>query len=141
MDIQEPIDHDQAYRPFLSSRAKKMLTDALFKTEIENKQLDVKKDRYFKIRQKLIESVLNSQRNNIEELTIENKMLQETVEKYRKLYFSLCNLNQDTNANYTDCTDYVLDTKNDSIFEGSEGPDIKSFFIKLEINEHECIEA
>jgi hypothetical protein len=145
---QEAIDHNDAYRPTLSLKAKQILTNALFETEIENRKIDAKKDRLMHTQQKLIESVINAQKCNIEELDVENKMLRETVEKYRKLYFDLCNFTRNTNSDpdTNPDTDYTVDAKSDLQFDG-EGPDIKSFVIESGVNSHgsitynECVEV
>ena len=69
---------------FLSNESKNKLTKILLKNEIDNRKMD-----NFKHAQHdcLCRHVIDSLNQNINELSQENKMLRETLEKYKKLYF------------------------------------------------------
>jgi hypothetical protein len=42
----------------------------------------------------LNQQIIETLKQNLEEVTLENIMLQQTIEKYKKLYYDLCNTTQ-----------------------------------------------
>jgi hypothetical protein len=75
--------------PVLSKESKLKLTNSLLMNEIENRKLDNLKHARHDC---LCKHVIDSSNQNIYELSQENKMLRESLEKYKKLYYDQSSL-------------------------------------------------
>lgn len=69
-------------------------------TEIENEKIDICKNNTDKnnTNKNIIYNVIESLKQNNQELINENKMLKETAEKYKKMYYDLAKNNQNCDA-------------------------------------------
>jgi vacuolar-type H+-ATPase subunit I/STV1 len=81
--------------PVLSKESKLKLTNSLLMNEIENRKLDNLKHARHDC---LCKHVIDSLNQNISELSQDNKMLRESLEKYKKLYYDqLSSINDSIN--------------------------------------------
>lgn len=82
----------------LSDQSKNTLVNELLRVNINNKIQDEKKNNRDDV---VTRCVIDTHLSNIDDLVQENKMLRETVEKYKKMYYDLhnniCNLHEKVN--------------------------------------------
>jgi hypothetical protein len=76
----------QSKKIILTDQAKKTLVNELLKVHMYNKQLDEMKHNKSAV---ITNSIITAQKSNISDLVQENKMLKETLKKYKTMYHDL----------------------------------------------------
>ncbi|VBB18813.1 hypothetical protein YASMINEVIRUS_1345 [Yasminevirus sp. GU-2018] len=74
-------------RMVISDKSKAFLAQELLKVQVENRESEILKARSSAF---ITKAVFTAQESNISDLALENKMLRESVDKYKNLYFNLC---------------------------------------------------
>lgn len=101
------VDSEPKRKFTVSAEAKALLARELLKVEQANKQNTERKT----LQGNLINrAVFDAQKDNLQELVLENKMLSESLEKYKKLYFDLRKLVDDLQTEVESSLDEVTHT-------------------------------